>query len=158
MNLNDLFKPQAELDKHIINEHDLHNQDLLQRRSAALICEVWECLNETKLFKFWSKKKAIRSKVLEEYVDSVHFALSLGNQLGYTKHVYEEVKDKDIIDLAFGITNLATLIPVTKDKNFSELFNLLIKLGYQLGFTEQEVIEAYYAKNKINHERQANGY
>ena len=42
--------------------------------------------------------------------------------------------------------------------SYSELVNHYILFGEKLGFSESEIKEAYFAKNKVNYERQANGY
>lgn len=48
--------------------------------------------------------------------------------------------------------------------NLQKLFDtqkgleLYIGLGEMLGFTWDQIEEAYYAKNKVNHERQNTGY
>lgn len=100
--------------------------------------------------------------LLEEYVDTIHFALSIGIELGYTEHEYTGTEEMDLNGLVLGLTNIITILSrdmVTPTKTImSILFDHVIKLGYQLGFTEKQVIEAYYEKNKINHERQNAGY
>lgn len=42
MNINTLFKKQKELDEHIIKEKGLEGQDLLKKKTVALICELYE--------------------------------------------------------------------------------------------------------------------
>ena len=100
-----------------------------------------------------------RKKTLEEFVDCVHFALSIGNDLGYTEHKYTTIEDMDITKLSLGLTNLVTLLPEARYKRHIEsVFNFLIKYGHQLGFTEKDVIQAYMEKNEVNYERQASNY
>lgn len=41
---------------------------------------------------------------------------------------------------------------------YHEGLELFIGLGEMLGFTWEQVEDAYYAKNKVNHERQNAGY
>ncbi|MED4886180.1 dUTP diphosphatase [Lysinibacillus fusiformis] len=41
---------------------------------------------------------------------------------------------------------------------YDSVFEGFINLGIALGFTWEQVEEAYYAKNKVNHERQNAGY
>ena len=159
MDLNKLFKAQAELDKHIVEEKGLQGQDLLKKKTVALICELYECVNESRFFKFWSNKSMNRDNALEEYADTIHFAISIANDVGLDDYEFGDSRSRDLNDLTLGITNLATLIPERPTKNnVRTLLNLIIKLGYQLGFTEDEVIEAYHSKNKENHLRQETGY
>src|SRR5690625_3722892 len=84
MNLNKLFPVQKKLDEHILSEKGLRGQDLLKKKTVALICELYELSNELKFFKFWKEDiKINRDLALEEYSDVIHFALSIANDLGY---------------------------------------------------------------------------
>lgn len=201
MNLNELFAPQAELDKYIVEEHNLQGKDLLKKKTVALICELYECVNEARFFKFWSHDQKARTfepnpddiceeckgqpiffeenkpenriigqcehcdgcgvhfhnPLLEEYVDTIHFALSIANDLGYHEHEYSDPGFLDLSNSVLGLTQLATVLPYSKKKNIGMIFNYLIKLGYQLGFDEKTVIDAYFEKNKENHKRQESG-
>ena len=197
MNLNELFKKQKQLDEYIVKEKGLENEDLLKKKTVALICELYECVNEARFFKYWSKDQMPRKSrelfceecngsgtplgipdfagvdcekcegtgsifvnpLLEEYVDTIHFTLSIANDLGVHEHKYIKTSPTDLNDLVLGITNLATIIPISKEKHqVKSLINNIITLGYQLGFDEKQVIEAYHEKNKENYERQENGY
>lgn len=160
MDLNKLFKAQAELDKHIVEEKGLQGQDLLKKKVVALICELYECVNEfPAIFKFWSNKKNNHEKGLIEFADIVHFAISIANEIGLEKYEYGNLPDRDLSTLVIGITNLATIIPENPNKYSARvLLNWVIKLGYQLGFNEKQVIDAYFEKNKVNYARQKNGY
>lgn len=181
MNLNSLFTKQKQLDEHIVNEKGLHGQDLLKKKTVALICELYECVNEARFFKFWSenqkpninkiefcfvngvKEHGTRHRVinplLEEYADIIHFALSIANDLGYTEHKYIHTEGTDLNDLVLGITNIATIIPQSRETHHvSTLINNVIQLAYQLGFTEKDVLNAYEEKNKTNYNRQKSGY
>ena len=44
------------------------------------------------------------------------------------------------------------------DEHYKVAFSRFMELGSILGFTTEEIEEAYYSKNKINHERQENDY
>lgn len=101
----------------------------------------------------------IRNPMLIEYVDMIHFLVGVANDLGYTSHKYTAPKPMDLNELTLGITNIAsTLHKFRTKKHIETLFNYVILLGYQLGFDEKMVIEAYHEKNKENYERQQNGY
>src|SRR5690625_3873533 len=128
MNLNDLFKKQKELDEYIVKEKGLEEQDLFKKKIVALLCELYECVNEARFFKFWSNNTKPRSEVwetkivhgkpqpilknplLEEYIDTIHFALSIANDLGYHEHKYIKTQPRDLNDLVIGITNVATIL------------------------------------------------
>src|SRR5690554_6230630 len=86
MTLHKLFKMQHDLDQYILTEHGLQEEDLVDEKMLALFVEVGELANETRCFKFWSNKSAsARAHILEEFVDGVHFILSIGLDLGYSK-------------------------------------------------------------------------
>lgn len=186
MNLNSLFPKQKELDKHIVKEKGLEGQNLLKKKTVALICELYECVNEIKMFKYWKQDSKPRTRalrmhdiglskiknaeitnlesyvynpMLEEYVDLLHFSLSIANDLGYHEHKYIHTDGTDLNDLVLGITNIATIIPQSREAHhISTLINNVIQLGYQLGFTEKDVLDAYDSKNEVNYNRQQNGY
>lgn len=172
MNLNPLFTKQKTLDEHIVNEKGLYGQDLLKKKTVALICELYEMTNEGRWFKFWSENQKpntkesltawgepYRNPLLEEYADVIHFSLSIANDLGYTEHKYIHTEGTDLNNLVLGITSVATIIPQSRSKrHISTLINNVIQLGYQLGFTEKDVLNAYDSKNKTNYDRQKSGY
>src|SRR5699024_6400015 len=195
MNLNSLFAPQKKLDDRIVKEKGLEGQDLFKKKVVALLCELYECANEMRMFKFWSNDQKSRGRaltcdncgtrmqkgntryveggghcnetgdmfyqnpLLEEYVDVIHFTLSIANDLGYTSHAYLQTQPRDLNDLVIGITNAITVLAVNPNKNLMQsIFNNLIELGFKLGFDDEQVIAAYHDKNAINHHRQDNNY
>lgn len=161
MNLNTLFKKQMELDAHITQSKGLEGQQLLDKRIVALICELYECVNEARFFKFWSDKQTFKDKdkLLEEYADVIHFALSVANSLGVHSHEYIKTQPADLSKLVIGITNQATVLSMSRSKEHVHgLLNNIIALGYQLGFNEHQVIDAYNEKHQENYRRQKVGY
>ncbi|KAA5569824.1 hypothetical protein F3G50_31370, partial [Pseudomonas aeruginosa] len=111
MNLNSLFNKQKQLDEYIVKGKDLEGQDLLPRKTVALICELYECINEARFFKFWSEdrrpntneskltsngKAVVYNPLLEEYVDTIHFTLSIANDLGVHEHKYIQTEPQDL--------------------------------------------------------------
>jgi dimeric dUTPase (all-alpha-NTP-PPase superfamily) len=105
--------------------------------------------------------------LLEEYVDCLHFILSIG--LEFKVHEREYLPDlldiqKDIDDEltafaeCFNRASDLQMFRDTVDLDWTDLMRTFIRLGALLGFTWEEVEQAYIAKNAVNHERQANGY
>ncbi|MGG4002815.1 dUTP diphosphatase, partial [Geobacillus stearothermophilus] len=77
------YDMQRALDERIETEHGLMEEDLFARKQLAFLVELGELANETRCFKFWSiKPPAPAERVLEEYVDGLHFLLSLGLECG----------------------------------------------------------------------------
>ncbi|KAA0549174.1 dUTPase [Bacillus sp. BGMRC 2118] len=162
MNLNMLFHMQKELDQRIIREHSLHTEDLFDKKILAFLVEVGELANETRSFKYWSKKGASpREVILEEYVDGLHFILSLGIEKGLESIEIEEVKGKplDTVSAFFHIFSHALVYkkePI--QRNYEKLLSNFLLLAEGLGYSYKEIEEAYVAKNTVNHERQNSGY
>lgn len=110
----------------------------------------------------------VRDPFLEELVDQLHFILSIGNelelqcwaenwwmvksniidaQMSFTKH---------LIDLYFawrGNYHVTTL-----GDHYKNLLSCFLGIISAIGYTSDELVKAYYEKNKINHERQEDGY
>src|SRR5699024_11074132 len=71
-------------DKYIEENNDLANTDIFEAKYLALLVELGELANETRCFKFWSKKPGSdRAVILEEFVDNLHFILLLGIEKEY---------------------------------------------------------------------------
>lgn len=85
MKLEELFKMQEKLDNKIMDNHfltEIKPRDLLSERLLALHTEVSELANATRSFKYWSTKgPEQRDILLDEYVDVLHFWLSVGLSL-----------------------------------------------------------------------------
>ena len=102
--------------------------------------------------------------LLEEYVDCLHFILSIGNELGesnvdnwFVDEDTELYKSKNIVEQFIYMNGEITEI-YQYDFSYKALVYRMLCLGEMLGFTWEQIEESYFAKNKINHERQANGY
>ncbi|MEA0565002.1 dUTP diphosphatase [Lysinibacillus irui] len=106
----------------------------------------------------------IKNSLLEEYVDCLHFILSIGLEFDVAEELdWDELTsdEKDLtkqFQMVFAqVTDLNDCLFATNE-GWQELFGEFYWLGTLLGFTWEQVEEAYYAKNKVNHERQNVGY
>ncbi|WP_097026254.1 dUTPase [Clostridium peptidivorans] len=93
MHLNDLYELQDELDKYILEKKNLNlkSKELLTDTLLALQVEVSELANATRVFKHWSNKgPEPKERIIDEYVDVLHFFLSVGNQLGFSAKEIED--------------------------------------------------------------------
>jgi dimeric dUTPase (all-alpha-NTP-PPase superfamily) len=161
MNLQKLFKMQDALDKRIESEHTLAGIPLLRKKILSLQVELGELANETRCFKFWSTKKPSSNDViLEEYVDCIHFILSIGIEKNFeditlnVKHIDDELSEQ-FLDL---YTNISDFVICSSLNNYLNIFQNFLCLGENLGFSNEDIENAYLYKNNINHERQDNGY
>jgi dimeric dUTPase (all-alpha-NTP-PPase superfamily) len=169
LNLNELFEIQAKLDAHIEKEHPRQpGEDRLSKKILALQVELGELANELpEVFKFWSNKKNNYEKALEEFVDCLHFVLSIGLEIGVCPDELDEEPifcadvTEQFIDLFYDVSRLkyeernGQLYEDYYQYNF--VLEQFLGLGKLLGFTWKQVEQAYLAKNKINHQRQDSG-
>lgn len=100
----------------------------------------------------------LKNPLLEEYVDCLHFILSIGLAIDEEYfYLEEEMKpEKDVVTQFQKVFQYAHLI--TEDDYCSQLLTSFVYLGEMLGFTWEQIEEAYMSKNQTNWERQNNGY
>jgi dimeric dUTPase (all-alpha-NTP-PPase superfamily) len=162
MNFNKLYSMQRELDHHIEEKHNLGEEDLFERKLLALLVELGELANETRCFKFWSVKPPSKEEViLEEYVDGLHFLLSIGLELNMT-----DLPKFHVLDASDRLTEQFLTIfdeaSSFKDslsvESYLRLFKYYLQLGKSLGFSMEQIYHAYVSKNEVNHIRQSQGY
>ena len=159
-NFSELSVLQKELDERILKLHGVNENESIDKRILAFIVELGELANETRCFKYWSLKDASSEEiVLEEYVDGIHFLLSLTNTLNL-KSEFSTVSDNKNLTLAFielfkYASNLSNNF---NERNLKILFENYLVLGEMLGFDKDKIIKAYLLKNKENHNRQSKGY
>lgn len=151
------------LDEVIINNFGLHNEVLINDKIISLEVELSEFANEVRFFKYWSKKEMNRKKALFEYVDALHFFLSIANDLRVTIN-YDENIDQ------FGGGNVKAMYLRCKkhvielytspslETTFELAFAWFWSMGQKIGFTDLEILNAYNRKYEINHARQKNNY
>jgi dimeric dUTPase (all-alpha-NTP-PPase superfamily) len=175
MNLEKLFQTQKILRDRIgYNEPDRFNKLIL-----ALLVELGECANEWRGFKFWSvnqiphtsavrvptmmeEDKEYYNPLLEEYVDGLHFVLELGLELlnfntDLFLHSTERYDDVNAQFIWLHNTVTEMFMYPNKEK-YGLLLDEYLGLGEMLGFTDEQIEQAYLEKNKINHVRQETGY
>lgn len=102
--------------------------------------------------------------LLEEYVDCLHFILSIGLEkdfvkLGYNESAVEGMKRKDITSqFNYLFDKVGDFSSIPNHNNYMYIVSLFIGLGEMLGFTWEQIEQAYLNKNNINHQRQESGY
>lgn len=98
--------------------------------------------------------------LLIEYVDGLHFVLELGLEINVTPVVCDLYLRADDINTQFiRLYQAITFFKVTRNKSaYYYLIEVFAGLGEMLGFTWEQIEQAYYEKNSINHKRQEVGY
>lgn len=136
--------------------------DLLTAKFLALLVELGEFANEQRCFKYWSSKPASEKAVLlEEYIDGLHFIISIANNLNL------KLVDLKIIEQTYPNLNLAFIdlfavtLKLLQEKSFAVInqwFNIYYTIAKQCGFSGEDIFYGYLDKNKINHLRQEQNY
>lgn len=163
MDIKKMLEAQKELDEAHLKKGGLTEYPLEMVQTAYRV-ELGELLQEWKQFKYWKMNKGeiYRDKMLEEWADCMHFALSLDYNnypLNSTEH-YNEIL---INHLEKFIKNIETWdIYLILNSCFYvgkvKILENTLKLGLKLGYTLEELEQAYWRKNKINWERIEGGY
>lgn len=163
--IKEMLQMQTKLDEAIMKEYGLDEIDE-EKLNMAILDEVGELTHELKANWCWWKKSQAsvdKEKVLGEIVDVWHFVLSWQNNfndgeegLGSAPDVKRRVKQQcnlmhSIDDaLIYGFIRLVSH-PLYRIES-------LIAITEYLGFTIEQVYEAYCGKNKINYQRLKEGY
>ena len=161
INLDHLYKKQAELDQRIAENHNVSYATTRPRRTLALLVEIGEFANATRCFKYWSNKPSeAQDIVLDEYVDGLHFFLSLGIDIGVSKKEYNHTKHaKDLTEQVLEVYRLATIFYKKQDeKSYIKAFQAFINITPLLKVRWSTVEKAYYKKLGENYHRQDTNY
>jgi dimeric dUTPase (all-alpha-NTP-PPase superfamily) len=114
-----------------------------------------------------SGKVVVKNPLLEEYVDCLHFILSIGLELGLAKKFRNygisfmrrrQDPTKKLSFLIAFVNELNSESHDEKDEDYEFILDRFFSIGYDLGFTWEQIEEAYCKKNEINHARQVNKY
>lgn len=160
--LKELLEMQRVLDDAILKKHgNVYDEKIAEQIKIALFVELGELMNELpSYFKHWKKTaKDNREKALVEYVDALHFALSLFNYNRYV--VSEKIHDYHKIHDSHNVLYTSrTIRGCLENIVFLDSYKLtvLFELGNLLGFTWEEIYEAYKQKNAVNYERLKSNY
>lgn len=152
---------QQELDERIMEMHHQSRESTQRKRILALLVEIAELANETRCFKYWSLKGPSDRIILsEEYVDSLHFLLSLALDLGYNQISISVTKSSLSLSELF-IVFYESVIELSNHfnrYNLERAFDCFGQVGIALGFSSRDIVDAYFFKNEKNHIRQNESY
>ncbi|UUD35692.1 dUTP diphosphatase [Mycoplasmopsis caviae] len=167
MNLSKIFTMQKELDEAITARNDINAKasknkirEFHYMKLLALLVETAEFANEVQTFKYWKATKEVdKDKALEEFADILHFVGSFAYQYDVEPNINPLIMSRDVnkqICLLFQ-----TISSATNNINkfvIGEILALTLGTAKLLGYTQKDLLEAYYSKNKKNYERIKNKY
>ncbi|WP_031543381.1 dUTP diphosphatase [Mesoplasma photuris] len=158
-----LSEKQRILDNYIIDSKGFEvNDDILNKKIVAFIVELSEYANEERSFKFWANKPPSPLEIqLDEYIDGLHFLISIGIQIEYDFNNFKHTNfglDNNI-DIYLSLINLISeFIKDKNHENYEDVLNIYLAIAEVKYYSESEIVDAYKLKNKINFERQDNNY
>ena len=161
IDLTNLYQKQAELDARIAENHNVSYETTRERRILELLVEISEFDNATRFFKYWSNKPSeAQDIVLDEYVDGLHFFLSLGIDIKVSKKTYNHTKHADNLTKQILETyRLASLFYKNQDeKYYIKAFQAFINITVLLKVRWSTIEKAYYKKLGENYHRQDTNY
>lgn len=173
IDLSELFKMQKVLDEDIIKKHkeNYERHDSLYNKVYALKNEVNEAWNTTNAFKMWSVNfRKPKESFLEEMVDVLHFVLSVAmdfnqeKELQFIKIPNTKIKNfnKAFFEMDKQVNNLVGKIEYMHWKGgqipLQIIIDIFLKIIDFAGFTWNDVVSMYKAKNEENFKRLASGY
>lgn len=163
--IKEMLQMQKKLDEAIMKEYGLDEIYEYNLR-MAILDEVGELTHELKGDWCWWKKTQAPvddKKVLGELVDIWHFVLSYQNHFNKGEEMLcsysneKEMSDTLIerlraktINLPFALSHLVYYK--------GSIITVLVAISEYLGFTIEQVYEAYCNKNKVNYQRLNEGY
>ncbi|MBT9285884.1 MULTISPECIES: dUTP diphosphatase [Bacillus] len=141
--------------------HDINLQYLEEGHATEPYSECQDCNGSGKIGE--------SNPLLEEYVDCLHFILSIGNKLGLnSKKTISSIHLSYLSStIGFNTERLFSSLMSTayrlqvmngKEAQFLDLCVSFFILGERLGFKWEQIEAAYMDKNAVNHQRQQEGY
>ena len=153
MVFNDVFKANKELDE-MFNMR-FPDTEMVKKNKLELLVEIGELANETRYFKYWSKKPMDIELVKMEYADCIIITLYFFNIMNISlDEEFMEIDKYDNVDIFARLYKLASDFYYNDDKDtIKEIFVTIINLGYMIGFNNEDIINACMTKinkNKSN--------
>lgn len=158
----EIFSLQKELDNKILENKNLAAKTITDQKFLALLVELGEFSNELRCFKYWSNNKNYKSRtlLLEEYIDCLHFIVSIaiGFSIDIEKYQFVPQMQTDLNILI--LETFATITNFWKKliNDFECILNNFLTIAKVIGFNFTEIYEMYLYKNNINHQRIINNY
>jgi dimeric dUTPase (all-alpha-NTP-PPase superfamily) len=162
VNITKLLEMQKELDIAIAQnlgmEDEFNSVEIVDQRVFALKVELGEFANEVGFFKYWKRSHVVNQEAtLEEWADVLHFLLSVGNSRKYTFITEIHPEKWELVPVGVLFQYMMNNQYDSSGKWLNAMEQLFC-IGLKLGYTEQEMIQAYKEKREENFARQKRGY
>ncbi|GEP19318.1 dUTPase [Pediococcus argentinicus] len=174
-----MLQTSVQLDRDIRAKHNIvfKDNDRILNTYVSLDVELAEIANASEWFKVWkqhrgksSDGKTARETLLEECADAVDFFLLLANQNQWNHLIVVDDEtlekyssDKREMNLNQTYLGLKAMLfsayTYNRSSDYTHAWHMFLKLViHGLGFSADELEEAFFTKNKVNYDRQDNNY
>ena len=150
MVFNDVYKSNKELDE--MFDVSFKDPEMIKKNKLELLVEIGELANETRYFKYWSKKPVDMNLVKGEYADCLIMTLYFFNIMNIElDEDFTLIDEYDNVDIFGRLYKLASEFYYNDSKELiKEIFATIISLGYIIGFNNQDIIDACMTKINKN--------
>ena len=151
---NKIYNENKKLDKIFLDVYG-NSEDIILKNKLELLVELGELCNESKCFKYWSKKEANKELVLEEYADVLLMIFYFFRELDISlEEEFPKENNLNLIDEFIYLFNIMAKFKEEYNKNIlKDIFISTIRLGKLLNFTHKEIINSCLNKINIDKER-----
>ena len=160
INLNYVKKEQGKFIEHLKSVEGINYQEskfeVPMWLTLALLSELVEVLNETKIHKWWDRTPINKQALKEELSDLLSHLGNLANELDADLVVtVDETQttslERQFIYIAYKITTLPWKKMFGRHK-LDTLISKYVEIVYSLGFDMEEIQEAYFKKMEKNYQ------
>lgn len=161
-----MLETQKKVDEKISHKIKISFRNTLLQRQIAFKVELSEFANEVGFFKYWkSSHKRNNERIKDEWADCLAFLNSIVITLGYEdyvksyyeKRLEEDMKSHTFIREDWLYRQMNKNEMSTVDDILSQYFYLYM-FGKNLGYSVEELNEAYNLKSNVNIKRSEEGY
>lgn len=150
MIFNDVYEANKELDK--MFDNSFVDPEMVKKNKLELLVEIGELANETRYFKYWSKKPINIELVKGEFADCFIMTLYFFNIMNISlDEEFKKVEKYNKVDVFARLYKLASDFYYDNSKDtIKEIFATIVELGYIIGFTDKDIIDACMTKINKN--------
>lgn len=155
MDIIGLFRMQRELDEHILEHGERNRHEAIKGKTLALLVEVGKTVTTTAcLTSLESQSPSKQAETLTNYVDGLHYLLSIGIDLGVDRHFLcsqccqsRKSEVEKFLDVYTKVVRFGQQPSIT---NYMDMMKNYLRLGDTLHFSTEEIEEAFINRNKQN--------
>ena len=141
LDLENIYKETKYLDELFLQQYDIKSPEIIQKYKLELLVEFGELANETRCFKFWSKRqKGEKEKILEEYIDCLFMILYFCNINNVELNECFELPEKtDLVDAFLKLYEYGLFLNNQMNKDIVK--KLLVQILYISELLEFDLID-----------------